>query len=138
MTALVAKACPVVLREGTEGTEILVFEHPLAGIQIVKGTIEPGETEQAAALRELAEESGLRDGRVIRTLGQSADIDDGQVWTFVLVEARNLPNAWVFHTLDDGGHDFAFFWHQLNAEPDARWHPIFLPALAFIRSRLAD
>ena len=137
MTAPIAKACPVVLREAPEGTEILVFEHPLAGVQLVKGTVEPGETPQAAALRELAEEAGLADARILHVLGESADISEGQVWTFVRVDAGSLPNAWVFHTLDDGGHDFAFFWHRLDAEPDASWHPIFVAALAFIRTRVA-
>lgn len=33
------KACPVVLRHSTE-LEILAFRHPLAGLQLVKGTVE--------------------------------------------------------------------------------------------------
>ena len=62
------KACPVVLR--TRGSrEILVFEHPLAGIQLVKGTIELGESPEAAALRELGEESGITSASWVRSLG---------------------------------------------------------------------
>jgi hypothetical protein len=36
------KACPVILRRRNQ-LEILLFEHPLAGVQLVKGTIERSE-----------------------------------------------------------------------------------------------
>ena len=36
------------------GTEVLVIEHPLAGIQLVKGTVEQGESVNDAAARELS------------------------------------------------------------------------------------
>lgn len=39
----VDRACPVVLRE-SGGLEVLAFEHPLAGLQLVKGRLEPGES----------------------------------------------------------------------------------------------
>ncbi|WP_272972120.1 NUDIX domain-containing protein [Comamonas terrigena] len=65
------KACPVVIR-GLGTIEILAFEHPLAGLQLVKGTIEPGETSAAAALRELREESGLHASHVATDLGISS------------------------------------------------------------------
>jgi 8-oxo-dGTP pyrophosphatase MutT (NUDIX family) len=48
------KACPVVLRSLGDG-EILAFEHPLAGWQLVKGTVEAGELPRDAAIRELYE-----------------------------------------------------------------------------------
>ena len=46
------KACPVVFRDSSL-QQILAFEHPKAGLQLVKGRIEPGENARAAALREL-------------------------------------------------------------------------------------
>lgn len=52
------KACAVVLRD--RGVlEILAFEHPLAGLQLVKGSVEPGESSGAAAVRELMEEAAI-------------------------------------------------------------------------------
>ncbi len=54
----VDKVCPVVFRDASM-QQILAFEHPKAGVQLVKGGIEPGESVRAAALRELAEESGI-------------------------------------------------------------------------------
>jgi hypothetical protein len=35
------KACPIVLHNRNNHQEILVFNHPLAGSQLVKGTVEP-------------------------------------------------------------------------------------------------
>ncbi len=53
------KACPIVLREFNGTIEVLGFIHPLAGKQLVKGTIEAGESIEQACIRELKEESGI-------------------------------------------------------------------------------
>jgi 8-oxo-dGTP pyrophosphatase MutT (NUDIX family) len=54
-----------------EGTaELLLIEHPTAGIQLPSGTVELGETVEAAVLRETAEETGLENIRIIRELGR--------------------------------------------------------------------
>ncbi len=48
----------------TQGDRLLVFRHTQsveAGIQVPGGTVEPGESPEAAALREAQEESGLAD-----------------------------------------------------------------------------
>ncbi len=34
------KVCPVVLRKSLSALELLLFEHPLADVQLVKGTLE--------------------------------------------------------------------------------------------------
>ncbi len=129
---LVAKVCPVVIR-GTEGAEeILAFVHPLAGLQLVKGTLEAGETIEEGAVRELFEESGVK-GEPGLELASSDGIASGQEWFFIRVEVGDLPHNWDHHTLDDGGHVFRFFWHPLAAEPDARWHESFVRALHHIR-----
>lgn len=36
---LIEKVVPVIFRDINQRTEILVFKHPIAGIQIVKGTL---------------------------------------------------------------------------------------------------
>lgn len=77
------KACPVVIRDHGH-IEILAFEPPLAGLQLVKGTIEPGETSAAAALRELREESGLHASHVAVDLGLWASGHANQIWAFHL------------------------------------------------------
>ena len=69
MTALVAKACPIVLRGSPASPQILTFVHPRAGLQIVKGTIATGENPAVAALRELEEEAGIPAATIILSLG---------------------------------------------------------------------
>ncbi|WP_374666463.1 NUDIX domain-containing protein [Ramlibacter sp.] len=132
---LPAKACPVVLRLATE-LEVLAFEHPLEGFQLVKGTIETNESPSEAAVRELHEESGLR-GRAVRDIGLWDSGYRGQVWSLHLCEVPPpLPETWVHRTEDDGGHDFRFFWHPLRQEPGPRWHEIFRSALEHLRREL--
>lgn len=129
------KVCPVVLRSYGSTAYLLAFEHPLAGYLLVKGTIEAGEAVDAAALRELAEESGITSADVLRSLGTWSSGFEDQVWEFILCQPCHLlPNAWKHHALDDGGHTFRFFWHPLSADADAKlWHFVFRNALGFIR-----
>lgn len=131
------KACPVVWRPCTRGLEVLAFEHPLAGLQLVKGGIEPGETPQAAALRELEEESGIVQAVARRHLGLWPSGYEGQVWSFheVSVDCA-LPQTWLHHAADDGGQVFRFFWHPLSEPASSQWHPVFAGALGFMRRQL--
>lgn len=115
---------------GGAGGDILVFRHPVAGTQLVKGTVEAGESPAEAALRELREEAGVS-GVLIAGLGSSADIAPGQLWTFFLCHADDLPEHWTHHTTDGGGLDFAFGWWPVARPAAADWHPIFVRALAY-------
>ena len=129
------KVCPVVLRETFEVAELLVFQHPLAGIQLVKGTIEPGELPEHAALRELSEESGISRASNVRTLGTWPSGHKEQVWSFWVCQPRTPPpNNWVHRAADDGGHLFRFFWHPLFGAPSEQWHPVYQRALRFIQN----
>ena len=131
------KACPVLLRNGKNGYEILAFKHPLAGNQIVKGTIEPNETLKQASIRELKEESGVI-GEASQFLGKWSSGYENHVWGFYLMSVNSpLPNSWKFFTEDDGGHEFEFFWYSLNKKVDEQWHPLFKGAVNFIKNALA-
>ncbi|NIF24808.1 NUDIX domain-containing protein [Pantoea sp. Tr-811] len=130
------KACPVVLRT-REALEILAFEHPLAGLQLVKGSVEPDEPTELAAVRELKEEAGIR-STATRNLGQWRSRVTGHLWAFHECHvAQDLPTTWVHFAEDDGGHEFRFFWHPLMSEPSDQWHQVFKDALAFIRTTLS-
>jgi 8-oxo-dGTP pyrophosphatase MutT (NUDIX family) len=132
------KACPVVWRACARDLEVLAFEHPLAGLQLVKGSIEPGEAPQAAALRELEEESGIAQAVAVRHLGLLPSRYEAQVWSFHEVSVGPvLPQTWLHHTADDGGQVFRFFWHPLSEPVSAQWHPVFAGALGFMRQHLA-
>ncbi|AJA16773.1 MULTISPECIES: NUDIX hydrolase [Pseudomonas] len=126
------KVCPVVLSYSLP-TKILLFRHPLAGTQLVKGTIENGETPSVAALRELAEETGIVDAVIGSDLGCWKADHQHQVWSFHLCRAgRELPESWVHQTLDDHGHRFDFFWASLDNLPYTDCHPVFQRALVFL------
>ena len=67
--AALEKVTAFILHRKKTGRELLLFQHPSAGIQLPAGTVEEGEDPQAAALREAGEESGLQGLRVEEFLG---------------------------------------------------------------------
>jgi ADP-ribose pyrophosphatase YjhB (NUDIX family) len=69
VTTPIEKVTAFVIRTANERAELLLFEHPYAGIQIPAGTVEPGEMPEAAVVRETHEETGLRDVAIDRYLG---------------------------------------------------------------------
>ncbi|MGZ9738358.1 NUDIX hydrolase [Pseudomonas azerbaijanorientalis] len=126
------KACSVVLSYARL-PRILLFRHPQAGVQLVKGTIEKGEAPGQAALRELAEESGISTAAIEDDLGCWESGHHGQIWSFQLCHAGGpLPEQWSHQTLDDHGHLFEFFWASLDRLPYEDCHPVFRRALVFL------
>jgi 8-oxo-dGTP pyrophosphatase MutT (NUDIX family) len=133
------KAVPVVIRGVGRQAEILVFEHPTAGTQLVKGTVEEGESIQQASLRELAEESGIKNAVCVRDLGAWETGYESQVWFLQEVACSEpLSESWKHFTTDGGGHSFAFRWHPLASAPGSNWHPLFQAALLTLRERLSS
>ncbi len=128
MTALIEKACLIVHRHPGE---ILLFRHPTAGTQLVKGTINPGELPATAARRELAAESGLTPTSALKPLGSSTDIYPGQNWHLFSCTAPNAPDTWQHQTSDDHGQIFSFFWHPITAPLPINTAPRYRRALAF-------
>ena len=134
---LVHKAWPIILRTEKNGrSEVLAFKHPLSGKQLVKDTIERGESPEEAALRELAEESGINKAYISKSLGIIKCSDYQQIWHFFLCESEHLKEHWSFFTEDDGGLEFQFFWHPIDDPVNDGWHPKFLKALEHIKQQL--
>ncbi|GAB01843.1 MULTISPECIES: NUDIX domain-containing protein [Acinetobacter] len=130
------KVVPVILRNPTQGLEILAFRHPLAGSQLVKGTIEQGEKYDEAAIRELYEEAGLTAEPNPKLMGSFMLKSNQQDWHFYLCETlAELPETWVHHCQDGGGLDFEFFWFPLYQQPNDNWHVMFQEALGFIKEQ---
>lgn len=134
----IEKACPVAFRRSHNGLEVLAFNHPSAGKQFVKGTIENGETAQEAAKRELKEESGLVVNSPMIFLGTHEIGIEGVPWHFFGYHSQSSPDAWLHATEDDFGHSFAFFWHSIQVPLDRDWHPIFHEAFKFFSLKLSS
>lgn len=60
----------VVFRRTGADVEVLILQHEAGKWMLPKGTIESGETPEAVALREVREETGVSNVRVISDLGQ--------------------------------------------------------------------
>lgn len=73
MQGIVEKVTAFVTRRSKDGYDLLLFEHPNAGVQIPAGTVERGESAEQAVMREVAEETGLTALSVRRYLGCAED-----------------------------------------------------------------
>lgn len=111
----------------THGRRLLLFthpDHPEAGVQVPAGTVENGETPEAAVLREAREETGREDLELVRFLGETtrdmADFDRNEVHHRSFFHMRctgDPPETWRTYELvpAEGGDTplFEFFWADL-------------------------
>ncbi len=116
-----------VLAYVTRGDELLVFRHrdfPEAGIQVPAGTVEEGESPNDAVLREVYEESGLDQVRIVRLLGSylhdAAPYRDEthRRHVYHLETTGPVASAWLHHesSPSDGSppYAFSFCWMKLD------------------------
>jgi ADP-ribose pyrophosphatase YjhB (NUDIX family) len=104
-------------------TELLVFEdrkHPHTGTQVPAGRLEPDEELEAGLLREIAEETGLEDVRIVRELGGFENHYPRRYENhgFQLVVESHAPDEWehVVHGQgDDAGLVFRFRWVPIGS-----------------------
>jgi len=147
----VLKACACVWRGPSDTPEVLVFAHPSAGHQFVKGTIEAGEDPALAVLRELEEEAGLslsEPGPLLGTLHHLAHgrpFETGplehQLWhLFLLPAPPDLPASWehcAVGSAEEEGLIFSCFWQPLLADADIRgFAPVFQQVLQVCAAHL--
>ena len=96
MPLVIEKVTAFVTRTTGQGPELLLLEHPFAGIQIPAGTVEE-ETPEQAALREVAEETGLHSVTVRRYLGSEEEpLPEGQRIVAEATKVYARPNATSF------------------------------------------
>lgn len=114
----VEKACAYITRN--QGTELLVFQGPgHDGLQVPKGTIEPGESPRAAVRREIAEESGLVVAEPLREVATDLWIRQPNrtyVRHFYHLDVAEPRNEWTHVVTGDGeetGQQFQYFWVDL-------------------------
>jgi 8-oxo-dGTP diphosphatase len=127
--------------------EILVFRHsdqyPEAGVQVVAGGIEPGESAEAAAVREAFEEAGLvlNNPRLVGALAREVN-DPHKPYTqehcqFYWLEApETTPDAWVQRAVMEAadspdGYDFYQQFEPLGDHKIEWGMDVFLPELLY-------
>jgi len=119
--SMTRKAYAYVTREVNEPSAVLAFRHrdyPEAGTQVPRGTVDADEDPAATVVREVCEECGLCDARLIGLLARDIEAqpdDPGDYWerSFFHLVAPDAPDEWE-HTVtgagDDNGLVFSFFW----------------------------
>ena len=86
------KSFSYIIRLNQAGPELLVFdslEEP--GLEVPKGSVQPGETPAQAAMREVEEESGLHELALIKELGVTLWQDEEQHF-FLFKTDQALPD----------------------------------------------
>jgi hypothetical protein len=132
-TVFADEACPVMFRDSSM-RQILAFEHPVSGLQLLKGGINRGEDARSAALRELKDDAGIANTSIARDLGTWSAGDNGHVWSLQLCTySPGLPETWM-HRCEDGGHDLKFFWQDMH-RVSQEWPELYQRALAAIHER---
>ena len=146
MTVPKRKVFAYLTHRDATGERLLVFSHPnapAAGIQVPAGTVEDGESPEAAVLREGYEETGLADLVLVRFLGErvrdmaDAGRDEVHHRFFFHLRCSGTPperwQHWEEHPSEAPGarHLFECFWARL---PDgvpvlATGHDALLPEL---------
>jgi 8-oxo-dGTP pyrophosphatase MutT (NUDIX family) len=110
----------------TKGDDLLVFEHrdfPEAGLQVPAGSLKEGETPEEAVLREVIEETGLEQVRIVRFLGRYSydmatyrpEVQDRFV--FHVSFAGPAPSTWLHYENHDGKSEptaFCLYWLKLD------------------------
>ncbi len=118
----VEKAYAYVTRFVADPCELLVFSHRSrdAGVQVPKGTVEPGEEPKEAVVREIREESGLTDlHRIAYLVTDTWEHPSRGLYRrhFFHVEVDHERERWV-HPVTGGGEDdglvFEYRWQGLE------------------------
>ena len=96
MDNVLGKVTAFITRNSGQDIELLLFEHPHAGIQIPGGTVELNESYESAVLRETFEETGLSNVTISSIIGHKDKVcesDNFIVLSKTEVYSRPDPNS---------------------------------------------
>lgn len=122
----VQKVVAYVTREVQGRTQLLVYVHPAysqLGVQVPGGGVEPGEAIQEALLREVREETGLTNLKIVRLLGvydyynaYTGKVNERHV--FHLEAPEDTPDSWTWiepvPVTDPDENIFQYSWLDLD------------------------
>jgi ADP-ribose pyrophosphatase YjhB (NUDIX family) len=109
----------------TRGRELLVFEYG-GVLEVPGGRIDHDETLEKGLLREIEEETGVTELRIVGELADADEVDRlygvhaHRSWAFHAVAAREGPDAWDHHVTGtgmDAGMVFPCSWVPLEDRP---------------------
>ena len=110
----------------TQGDRLLVFrqpDYPTWGTQVPGGSIETGENYQDAVIREVFEETGLKDVRVVSYLGSlftARPEHMRELHCYHLTLTQPAPETWRHYELHStsrvGPIAFDFFWVPMRSK----------------------
>jgi len=100
MERIVEKVTALITRDTGAGPELLIFQHPYAGVQIPAGTVQAGEATEVAVVREATEETGLASFSAPHYLGSDDWRPDAG---YALIAERTT----VYARPDTGSFDWA-------------------------------
>ena len=139
------KAVAVVSRVERNKRQILLFEHPVAGVQLPKGTVEVGESISKAVTRELWEETGLKLGDPVEFAQMAELSNDGDIlshWHFFHFDGQTVrKTSWVHRPVggsDEEGLVFRFFWSDVENGLHNEVHPIFNRAYSVVQDNFRE
>jgi ADP-ribose pyrophosphatase YjhB (NUDIX family) len=120
---MIGKVLAYITRHENDQIQLLVFDHraaPEAGTQVPAGTVEEGESTEAALWREILEESGLSNLNLIRKLAVHESAEWNTVrHVFHLTVPGDVPDSWS-HTVRGKGEDegmiFDYRWTALTPQ----------------------
>ena len=107
-----------------DGSILLVFRHPIteAGIQIPTGTVEPDESAYNAVIREIEEETGLKNFEKEKLIAEDYwEYNDGTIHYrfFYKINVANVPDTWEYEPTVGGGEEgltFDYIWISSREE----------------------